>query len=240
METYMMRNAQWAALHSSMGMGEPPWNFSARVAKVMLQAAKLHAQIAPYIYSNARRFAHDGYPWTMTPLPIAFPDDLNVYGRENAAARGYEWMIGDALLATPLYGNDYGTASSRDVYLPAGEWMDFDTGKLYKGGQTLSHFELPPEKTPLFVGGSGVTLEEREGKLLLCIYPVATRAAVEITLPQGGQPVHVEISGPRLGTPWARVSVLDGGGHRVETQKSKHAYTFSPRAGSSYHVQALP
>ena len=27
MKTYMMRNAQWAALHSSMGMGQPPWSF---------------------------------------------------------------------------------------------------------------------------------------------------------------------------------------------------------------------
>lgn len=240
MEAFMMRNAMWAALHSSMGMGEPPWNFSPQVAKVMLQAAKFHARIAPYIYSNAVRFAHDGYPWTMTPLPIAFPDDVNVYGRENATARGYEWMIGDALLATPLYGNDYETASSRDVYLPAGEWMDFDTGKLYSGGQTLSHFELPPEKTPLFIGGSGVTLEEHEGKVLICIYPVATRASVEITLPEGGQPIHIDISGPPAGTPWARISVLDGSGHRIETHKSKYALTISPQAGSSYLVQALP
>ena len=35
----MARNAQWAALHSSMGMGEPPWKFSPETAKVMLQAA---------------------------------------------------------------------------------------------------------------------------------------------------------------------------------------------------------
>jgi alpha-glucosidase (family GH31 glycosyl hydrolase) len=103
METYMMRNAQWAALHSSMGMGEPPWSFSPRVAKVMLNATKLHARIAPYLFNNARQFAEDGYPWTMTPLPIAFPDDPQVYGRENATDRGYEWMIGDAMLATPLY-----------------------------------------------------------------------------------------------------------------------------------------
>jgi hypothetical protein len=239
METYMMRNAQWAALHSSMGMGEPPWSFSQQVAKVMLQAARLHAQMAPYIYTNALRFVQDGYPWTMTPLPIAFPGDQNVYDRENATDRRYEWMVGDALLATPLYGNDYATSSFRDIYLPAGEWMDFDSGKLYNGVQTLKQFDMPVDKTPLFVGGSGVTLEDHDGQLLVCVYPVATRASVKITLPEGGDPVHIDVNGLPAGTPWANVSVLDGEGHRIEARKSRHAFTFSPRPGKSYRIRAL-
>jgi len=240
METYMMRNAQWAALHSSMGMGEPPWKFSALVAKVMLKAAKLHAQIAPYIYSNARRFVRDGYPWTMTPLTIAFPDDPKVYDRENASTRGYEWMIGDALLATPLYGNDYYTATARDIYLPAGEWMDFDTGRLYQGGQTLKNFEMPVDKTPLFVGGSGLTLEERERKLRVCVYPVAAHASADITLPEGGASIHVDINGLPPGTPWSGISIRNGAGKSIEAEKASHAFTFAPQAGAKYEVRALP
>jgi hypothetical protein len=101
MQTYMMRNAQWAAVHSSMSMGQGPWTFeSSKVSQVMLSAAKLHDRLQPYIYSQALRFYLEGYPWTMTPLPIAFPEDPEVYGRENDRIRGYEWMIGDALLAT--------------------------------------------------------------------------------------------------------------------------------------------
>ena len=176
----------------------------------------------------------------MTPLTIAFPDDPNVYGRENASVRGYEWLIGDALLATPLYGNDYATATSRDIYLPAGEWMDFDTGKLYSGGQTLKNFDLPDGKTPLFVGGSGVTLEDRGGKLMLCVYPVATHASVEITLPSGGQPVHVSVDGLAAGTPWSRITVQEVGGPHVEAQKSGSVFEFTPQAGKSYRVHALP
>jgi alpha-D-xyloside xylohydrolase len=240
MQMYMMRNAQWAALHSSMGMGEPPWTFSAQTAKVMLQAARLHEQIAPYIYSNAVRFWRDGYPWTMTPLPIAFPDDPHVYGRENATVRGFEWMIGDALLATPLYGNDYATATARDVYLPRGEWMDFDTGKLYPGGQTLEQFALPPGKTPLFVGGSGVTLEDRGGKLVICVYPVAVRGEADLTLPQGGPLVQIHVRGLPVGTPWSGIAVRDSAGRRIAAQRSKYAFVFTPHAGERYSVQALP
>ena len=115
MQKYMQRNAQWAALHSSMGMGEPPWSFDPATAHIMLAAAQLHDRIAPYLYANARKSVVDGYPWTMTPLPVAFPDDPAVYGRENSTDRAYEWMIGDSLLATPLYGDDYDTATTRDV-----------------------------------------------------------------------------------------------------------------------------
>ncbi|MEO6803574.1 MAG: hypothetical protein ABI197_10075 [Granulicella sp.] len=68
----MMRNAQWAGLHSSMGLGELSWSLSPKVARIMLDSAKLHARFAPYLFSNAKRFAEDGYPWTMVPLPSPF------------------------------------------------------------------------------------------------------------------------------------------------------------------------
>ena len=239
METYMMRNAQWAALHSSMGMGEPPWTFKPEVAKVMLESAKLHARIAPYLFSNARRFYHDGYPWTMTPLPIAFPDDAASYGHENATDRAYEWMIGDAILATPLYGNDYETSNARDIYLPAGAWMDYDTGAMYKGGQTLKGFALPTGKTPLFIGGSGVTLEEIDGSVKACVYPVAQQASAQLTLPESETPFTVAVRGLAAGTAWSGIKVVDRGGHAVSVTACGHGFAFVPAPGESYRVRAV-
>jgi hypothetical protein len=66
-------------------------------------------------------------------LPLAFPEDPEVYGRENDRVCGYEWMIGDSLLAAPLYGDDYKTVASRDIYLPHGTWIDYDAGTSYDG-----------------------------------------------------------------------------------------------------------
>ena len=110
-KTYLMRNARIASLHSSMSMGKGPWNYKdPKVSKILLESAQLHARLHPYIYSNAVKFYRDGYPHTMTPLPIAFPEDANVYYRENSKERGFQWMIGDALMAYPLYGEDYETA----------------------------------------------------------------------------------------------------------------------------------
>jgi Glycosyl hydrolases family 31 len=240
METYMMRNARWASLHSSMGMGEPPWSFSPRTATVMLSAARFHARIAPYLFSNARRFAQDGYPWTMTPLPIAFPDDPQVYGRENATERGYEWMIGDAMLATPLYGDDYENASVRDIYLPDGYWMDFDTGRIYRGNQVLKSFDLPVGKTPLFIGGSGVTLEEIDGSVHACVYPVAKNATVSLALPKNPTAFSVKVHGLVSGTPWSNITVTDRSGRKVITDLIAHGFSFLPKPGEAYDVHAIP
>jgi hypothetical protein len=63
METYMMRNAQWASLHSSMAMGEPPWSFQPQTGRVMLGAAQLHQRLQPYLYALGIRASQDGYPW---------------------------------------------------------------------------------------------------------------------------------------------------------------------------------
>lgn len=239
METYMMRNAQWAALHSSMGMGEPPWTFSSKVASVMLASARLHARFAPYIFSNARKFAEDGYPWTMTPLSIAFPQDEQAYGHENATDRRYEWMIGDSMLATPLYGEDYATAETRDVYLPRGQWMDFDSGKIYAGGQTLKGFPLPVGKTPLFLGGSGVTLEEIDGVVRAVVYPVATEASATMTLPESMQALTVNVRGLPAGTKWRGIRVIDGNNKRVPVAAQGFGFSFVPKPGETYQVQAL-
>ena len=39
----------------------------------------------------------------------------------------------------------------RDVYLPAGKWVNFFTGKRYEGGQWLNGFETPLDEMPVFV-----------------------------------------------------------------------------------------
>jgi hypothetical protein len=176
MRSYMMRNAQYASVNPSMSMGMGPWKFeSKQVEQVMLNAAQLHARLHPYIYSAAVDTAETGYPYTMTPLPLAFPQDGEVYQLENAQRRGYQWLLGPSLLACPLYGNDYATATTRDVYLPAGQWMDYDTGEVHLGPKTLAAFALPPGKTPLFVGGKGIVVERvLPGKALQAVvYPVA-------------------------------------------------------------------
>lgn len=175
MHAFMMRRAWYSAVNPSMAMGMGPWKFeSDQVARVMLDSARLHARLQPYIYSAAVDAFETGFPRTLTPLPLLWPNDRAVYNRENTQVRGYEWMLGPSLLACPLYGDDHATAEMRDVYLPDGQWMDYDTGEIYQGPRLLKDFALPPEKTPLFVGGKGVVIEGslNNDNLTAVVYPV--------------------------------------------------------------------
>jgi Glycosyl hydrolases family 31 len=234
METYMMRNAQWASLHSSMGMGEPPWSFQPETGRVMLGAAQLHQRLQPYFYAMAVRASQDGYPWPMTPLPVAFPDDPQVYGRENDRVRGYEWLIGDSLLATPLYGNDYDTASGRDVYLPAGQWMDYDTGKLYTGGKVLANFPLPVGKAPLFVGGSGIVIESEGKQTVARVYPIGGVAKESFLLPAAEKETGLEVSTRNL----RGAKVVDEVDHRIVSATwERFALEFPIEAGHHYKIE---
>jgi alpha-glucosidase (family GH31 glycosyl hydrolase) len=126
-------------------------------------------------------------------LPLAFPDDPEIYGRENDRVRGYEWMIGDSLLAAPLYGDDHETAARRDIYLPRGTWIDYDTGTSYDGPRMLKSFPMPVEKTPLFIGGTGIVIERRGAQLVARIYPMH-RAGETIFFYPGGEVSKIRVA----------------------------------------------
>ncbi|MEX2591865.1 MAG: hypothetical protein WD426_03765, partial [Anditalea sp.] len=234
-KTYLMRNARIASLHPSMSMGKGPWNYKdPQVSKILLESAQLHARLHPYIYSNAIKFYHDGYPHTMTPLPIAFPDDLNVHKRENSTERGFQWMMGDALMAYPLYGEDYETAGTRNVYLPEGKWIDYDTGKAYTGPLMLENFDIPVSKTPLFVGGTGIVIEEIDGVLKARIYPVTSKTETIFYGKDGETKSRISIENPD----WQNPEIIDvTTSSKVAWKKRRFAFQYNFKEGHDYIIQ---
>ena len=194
---YMIRYAQYAALNPSMAFGYGPWNYDEEVNKLCLDAANLHDRLHPYIYSNAIRTYHTGYPYTMTPLPLAFSDDKGVYDLANTKRKSYQWLIGDALLAAPLYGSDFESATSRNIYLPKGKWVDYYSGKIYVGPTTLENFDIPLDKAPLFVGGSGFIVEEIDNKLKGRLY-LSTQTETVFYAKDGETKSVIKIENPNL------------------------------------------
>lgn len=216
-------------------MGKGPWNYKdAQVEKVILDAAKLHDRLHPYIYSQAVRFFHDGYPWTMCPLPIAFSEDPNVDSRENNGIRGYQWMLGDALMAAPLYGNDYDTATTRNIYLPAGNWIEYDSGVMHSGPKMLENYPLPVGKTPLFVGGTGIVIEKQDDELVCRIYPVAKQVETVFWGKDAQTKSRIKIGNPD----WKQPGVADTTtGKTVSGSWVRYAYQFVFEVGHNYEVK---
>ncbi len=78
---------------------------------------RLRYRLIPYLYSLAHRAHRFGEP-VIAPLVMYYADDPNV------AAMGDEKLLGRDVLAAAV--SAYGQ-QARDVYLPAGTWVDFRT-----------------------------------------------------------------------------------------------------------------
>ncbi|CAG7627799.1 TIM-barrel domain-containing protein [Paenibacillus allorhizosphaerae] len=177
-QNYFVRNAMFNAVTPGMSLGRKPWEMNhPHYEQCVKKAADWHNRYAPYIYSAVLESYHTGYPLAMTPLHIAYPDDAATYDLINRHTRQYEWMLGPSMLAAPLFGNDFDTAQSRDIYLPAGIWIDYETGERFQGPVTLHGYPMPPSKIPVFIGGQGVVVsyDREEDACYAEAYPVAER-----------------------------------------------------------------
>lgn len=99
------------------------------------KAVQLRYHLLPYIYD----VAHSDLPM-VRPLVMEFPEDPNCRSITN------QMMLGDKLMAAPIL--DPGVRA-RAVYLPAGTWYDYYTGKRYTGGKQIL-VEAPLDRMPLF------------------------------------------------------------------------------------------
>lgn len=102
--------------------------------EMALRAVTLRRRFLPYLRHLAWE-AHLHGHLIVRPLGIEFPDD------EDALKVHDEYMVGPYLLYAPIL--DRG-ARQRDVYLPAGSWLDLETGEAYEGpAWVASESEMP-------------------------------------------------------------------------------------------------
>ena len=78
----------------------------------------------PYIYAQAKDSSAHGHPMLRT-LFFEFPQDPTAWMIDD------EYMFGADLLVAPLFSE----TEHRQVYLPPGKWIDYQTGQQYDGGQ---------------------------------------------------------------------------------------------------------
>lgn len=130
-------------VHGDFGQKRQPWVYGPTAEKAATAAIRLRYSLIPYIYSyeDIRRSTGVGL---VRPLVFDWPNDPKV--RNDVAS----WMFGENLLVSPVVEQGQ---TSKTIYLPAGRWTDWFTGKTYPGGQdvTLATHAKTWDDIPLFV-----------------------------------------------------------------------------------------
>jgi alpha-D-xyloside xylohydrolase len=112
-----------------------PWAFDEAFVDDFRRAVELKYSLMPYIYAQAQQSSAHGWPM-LRALFLEYPDDPTSWLIED------EYLFGSDLLVAPMIeaGND------RQVYLPPGAWIDYQTGKVYRGAQWL---RIAPGRIPV-------------------------------------------------------------------------------------------
>ena len=175
-----VRHAWLTSLTAGMSVSRGPWGWSVKNRELFKNAIDFHCALTPYLLSAAIESHRTGFPHTLTPLPIAFPDDENTYDLASRSRQQFEWMVGPSLLATPLLHDDYRVTDKMNIYLPSGQWVDYSTGEKFSGPTTLTDYSMPLSKPPCFVGGKGIlVVRELPGESLIAkVFPVAPSGTV--------------------------------------------------------------
>ena len=110
-----------------------PWLISESFTKAFRDCAEMKYKLMPYVYAQAKDCSERGLPMVRALL-VEFPDDPGAWLVED------EYMFGSQMLVAPLLES----GNSRTVYLPRGQWIDYQTGKVYASGyQTIEAGSIP-------------------------------------------------------------------------------------------------
>jgi len=127
--------------HHEGGTAVEPWLFGQEAEAITRKTIELKYTLFPYIYTYAREAHDNGLP-LMRAMVLEYPIDTEAY-RLNG-----QFMFGKELLVAPVVEKG---AVTKEVYLPEGEWVDFNNTKTtYKGGKWITA-DAPMNTIPMFV-----------------------------------------------------------------------------------------
>ena len=129
----------WCQLNSWYGFSHPWWA-GEEMEPIFAFYDKLRYRLLPYIYSTAIKANMTGMP-VCRAMPLICED-------EEVQDSICQYMFGENFLVG---------AFSDEIYLPAGStWIDYWTGKVYAGGQTMK-VDIPANRGgSLFVRGGAI------------------------------------------------------------------------------------
>lgn len=111
-----------------------PWEYGEALTDAFRRAAELKYRLMPYVYAQSKDASERGLPMVRA-LFIEFPEDPGSWTVED------EYLFGSDVLVAPLL---EAGSTGRPVYLPPGGWIDYQSGKSYRGGwHTIGAGQIP-------------------------------------------------------------------------------------------------
>ena len=121
-----------------------PWLYNQEFTDYYRASAELKYKLMPYVLEQARKCTETGLPMVRA-LFVEYPDDPVAWMVED------QYLFGSDILVAPIFDTpqDYSVQRgpqddvhtttglrhwTRQVYLPGGAWVDYQTGKTYKAG----------------------------------------------------------------------------------------------------------
>lgn len=166
--------------HSAVGTRrQEPWLFDEKTRDAVRKTVRLRYRFIPYIYDLARECERTGEP-IVRPLVYEYPHDKMV---RNICD---EYLLGKFVLVAPV---TVPGKFAREVYLPEGEWYDYETNEKYTGGKYILA-DAPLDKVPVFIR-AGAILPVAEGNIQ-STEDITSENTRILTYPGQGTFIHYE------------------------------------------------
>jgi alpha-D-xyloside xylohydrolase len=118
-----------------------PWRYGDEALNNFRFFTKLHTRLFPYIYTYAKQASTTGLP-IIRPLVLMNQSDPNTFDIKHT------YLFGNEFLVAPMIKPN---AVTRQLYLPAGTWIDFWNHAERAGGQTITWSNTNQLQFPVFV-----------------------------------------------------------------------------------------
>ncbi len=132
--------------HSSGDHGDQePWAFDDEVIDITRKFVNLRYQLLPYLYTMFWQYIEEGVPM-LKPLVYFDQEDTQTHYRND------EFVFGNQILVCPILEPN---ALGRRMYLPRGEWYNYWTNELCKGGKEL-WVDTKFDQIPIFIKAGAI------------------------------------------------------------------------------------
>jgi len=153
------------------------WAYPEPYSAILRDTFQLRYALQPYLYTEARRTYDTGVAF-LRPLYYDWPAEDAAYTNKG------EYLFGDQMLAAPVTvaADKISGLATEKVWLPAGEWYEWPTGKHLSGPVSVDRkFSIP--QTPVYLKAGAIvpmqppmryTGEKPVDPLILNVWPMAS------------------------------------------------------------------